>query len=368
MHRLQEFVRLHRLGTGAREVARLLQMSPNTERSYRLALEAAGLLQGPASPLPPLDALKAAVQAKRPPPAQAAHETSSIEAWREQVKALWKQGMTARPIYDRLRQEEGAFQGSYWAVKRLCRRLARQRGVRAADVAIPVETGPGEVAQVDFGYTGRLLCPDTHVLRHAWVFVMVLGYSRHLFAEVVFDQKATTWLQLHRRAFEAFGGVVQTLVPDNLFAARQNRPGSACQNGSRLRIRISKSSAGAGARWRGALGQTCGRGGAGRRAGTGLQGAPRMRGCPSIPASLPPARCAGRGQGSRSDGRGCGRLALTPPRIPGTHGLPLVSRQRTSPPGMRACLLAKATPDERGTPKAERRRSAHSAASTENLQ
>ncbi len=153
-----------------------------------------------------------------------------------------------------------------------------------------------------------------------------------------------------------------------IFAARQNRPGSACQNGSRLRIRISKSSAGAGARWRGALGQTCGRGGAGRRAGTGLQGAPRMRGCPSIPASLPPARCAGRGQGSRSDGRGCGRLALTPPRIPGTHGLPLVSRQRTSPPGMRACLLAKATPDERGTPKAERRRSAHSAASTENLQ
>lgn len=91
--------------------------------------------------------------------------------------------------------------------------------MRAADVAIPVETGPGEVAQVDFGYAGRLLCPDAHVLRHAWVFVMVLGYSRHLFAEVVFDQKATTWLQLHRRGFEAFGGVVQTLVPDNLKAA-----------------------------------------------------------------------------------------------------------------------------------------------------
>ncbi len=84
LHRLQEFVRLHRLGTGAREVARLLQMSPNTERRYRLALEAAGLLQGPASPLPPLDEPKAAVQAQRPPPAQAAHETSSIEALRDQ--------------------------------------------------------------------------------------------------------------------------------------------------------------------------------------------------------------------------------------------------------------------------------------------
>ncbi len=35
MHQLQELVRLHRLGVGAREVARLLQMSPNTEREYR---------------------------------------------------------------------------------------------------------------------------------------------------------------------------------------------------------------------------------------------------------------------------------------------------------------------------------------------
>jgi hypothetical protein len=33
MHRLQELVRLHRMGTGAREVARLLKMSPNTDNT-----------------------------------------------------------------------------------------------------------------------------------------------------------------------------------------------------------------------------------------------------------------------------------------------------------------------------------------------
>ena len=38
MHRLQELVRLHRIGTGARETARLLLMGPNTERMYREAL------------------------------------------------------------------------------------------------------------------------------------------------------------------------------------------------------------------------------------------------------------------------------------------------------------------------------------------
>ena len=53
-----------------------------------------------------------------------------------------------------------------------------------------------------------------------------------------------------------------------------------------------------------------------------------LAGMPSIPASLPPARCAGRGQGSRSDGRGRGRLALTPSRTPGTHGLAPVSTEK----------------------------------------
>jgi len=44
MHRLQELIRLHRVATPVREVARLPQMSPNTERRY---LSRAGLLDGP---------------------------------------------------------------------------------------------------------------------------------------------------------------------------------------------------------------------------------------------------------------------------------------------------------------------------------
>ena len=63
MHRLQDLVRLHRLSTGCREVARLLQMSPNTERQYREALETAGLLAGDATQLPELEVLKEAVRA-----------------------------------------------------------------------------------------------------------------------------------------------------------------------------------------------------------------------------------------------------------------------------------------------------------------
>jgi hypothetical protein len=47
MDRLQELVRLHRMGTGAREVARLLRMGPNTEPRGRVHASTAALPLGP---------------------------------------------------------------------------------------------------------------------------------------------------------------------------------------------------------------------------------------------------------------------------------------------------------------------------------
>ena len=66
MHRLQELVRLHRMGTGCRKVANLLKMSPNTEREYRQALEAAGLLHGEPAELPELEFLTRVILEQRP--------------------------------------------------------------------------------------------------------------------------------------------------------------------------------------------------------------------------------------------------------------------------------------------------------------
>lgn len=214
MHRLQELVRLHRMGTGAREVARLLGLSPNTERQWRVALGEAGLLAGPVDELPALDVLRGALPAKVPP-----QQVSSAEGQLEAVQRLLKKGAGPRAIYDRLRLESPDEAPSYWAVKRLCRRLAAAAGPKAADVAIPVETAPGQVAQVDFGYVGRLFDPATQQHRRAWVFVLVLGHSRHLFARIVFDQRIETWLRLHVEAFSVLGGVPEVVVPDNLKAA-----------------------------------------------------------------------------------------------------------------------------------------------------
>jgi len=66
MHTLQEFVRLARMGTGFRAIARMLRISPNTEREYRKALDAAGVLVGDPNDLPEPATLLAVLEKHRP--------------------------------------------------------------------------------------------------------------------------------------------------------------------------------------------------------------------------------------------------------------------------------------------------------------
>lgn len=216
MHRLQELVRLHRLGHDKRTVARLLGMSPNTERDYRQLLKPHGVLQGDPKQLPELGDLQELVRASRPPPPP---PPSSLDGYRAEIQELLSRGKQPQAIYDQLRQKHPELVGKRSALKRLCKRLKKETGIRPEQVRIPVETDPGDVAQVDFGYVGMLYDPERGVARKSWVFVMVLGYSRKMFARIVFDQTVSTWLQLHMQAFQALGGVPKTVVPDNLKAA-----------------------------------------------------------------------------------------------------------------------------------------------------
>jgi transposase len=218
MHRIQDLIRLHRRGRGIRAIARQLGMGRDTVRGYLKELEAADLLAGDPHELPTVSVLRETLVAKETS-AKAFQTRSSIEPWREVIALGVKKGAGPTAIYDRLRVEYPEFAGSLSAVKRMCVRLRLERGVQETDVAIPVETPPGEVAQVDFGYAGKLFDPERNLVRRAWVFVLVLGYSRHMVADIVFDQKQDTWLDLHAAAFRALGGVPRVLVPDNLKTA-----------------------------------------------------------------------------------------------------------------------------------------------------
>ncbi len=218
MHRLQQLVRLHRKGLSLRRCSRQLKMGRNTARDYLKILARAGLLEGPAGELPALHELQVAVQSELPaaaPPQQ----TSSVAMWSDQIKEMASKGAMPRAIYDALRLEEGEFNGSYDAVKRYWRRLQRAAPPRQEDVAIPVFTDPGQVAQVDFFEIPKVFDPAHGRKRRCWAFVMLLAHSRHMFVDLVFDQRAETWQKLHAKAFVFFGGVPQVIVPDNLKAA-----------------------------------------------------------------------------------------------------------------------------------------------------
>lgn len=144
---------------------------------------------------------------QRPP-----QNVSTAEDYRALIEQLLKENVEIAAVQCRL--EERGYTGSYWAVYRLAQKIkpARPEGT------VRVETKPGEEAQVDFGFAGRLIDPVTGELRRAWVFVMTLSWSRHQYAEFVFDQKVETWLRLHRNAFAWLGGVPQRVRIDNLKA------------------------------------------------------------------------------------------------------------------------------------------------------
>lgn len=142
---------------------------------------------------------------------------SSIEDCAEPIETMLEFGAGPTAIYNRLDLDE-SFEDSLGAVKRQCLRLRKAKGV-AADVAMPVGTAAGEVAQVDFGYVGQLYDPDEGRLRKAWIFMMVLACSRVMVARITFDQKIETWLRCHVEAFVELGGVPKVIVPSNLETA-----------------------------------------------------------------------------------------------------------------------------------------------------
>jgi transposase len=135
-----------------------------------------------------------------------------LEPYREFVTAKRAQGVEMMALWQQLR--ERGFAGSYSAVRRFIGRIEPRR----RDTFLRLETAPGEEAQVDFGYVGEVFDRTTGRLRKAWVFVMTLSFSRHQYAEIVFDQKVETWVALHVRAFETFGGAARRVILDNLKA------------------------------------------------------------------------------------------------------------------------------------------------------
>lgn len=209
MNYLRDLIHRLRAGESERRIAKDLGISRPTVHKYRELAEAHGYLK-PDSPMPDDASLRAVLGPDPEPPRQA----SSVEPHREVVQRLVEQKVEMTAIYQQLR-DDYQYPGSYSAVRRFVNHLCPHQ----PEAVVRVHTAPGEDLQVDFGRIGWLFDAVSRHLRPAYVFVATLGYSRHQYAEIVFDQKTPTWLAVHQRAFESFGGVPQRVVPDNLKAA-----------------------------------------------------------------------------------------------------------------------------------------------------
>jgi transposase len=121
-------------------------------------------------------------------------------------------GLSAQRIYQDLVSEQ-QFAGSYDSVKRFVRQLEAAHPLPFRRM----ESEPGQEAQVDFGQgawvveDGRRRRP--HVLR------VVLSYSRKGYTEAFWRQTSENFVRGLENALRHFGGVVRTLVIDNLRAA-----------------------------------------------------------------------------------------------------------------------------------------------------
>jgi transposase len=198
-----------RAGQSGRQIAKAGLMGRPKAAALRAIAQEQGWLD-PDRPLPD-DATLAAVFKGEP---KSAIASPILQPYQDEIKAWLSQGIAGTTIHQALIRRYN-FSGSYSSVRRFLQFLKAEN----PKATVMLDFEPGEVAQVDFGSGPKVLDPSTGEVFSTWVFVMTLAFSRHQYAEVVKDQKVTTWLGCHRRAFEFFGGVPAKVVIDNLKSA-----------------------------------------------------------------------------------------------------------------------------------------------------
>jgi transposase len=122
--------------------------------------------------------------------------------------------LTAVRLWRELR--ERGFAGGYTAVKRAVREL-RPAPVQSFEVRF--ETLPGEQAQVDLARFEVTFTDEPGVTRVVWLFSMVLGFSRLIWAQFVVHQDLQTVLRCHVAALAAIGGAPREILYDRMKTA-----------------------------------------------------------------------------------------------------------------------------------------------------
>src|SRR3954470_17444396 len=171
---------LHRQGLSPTVIARQLGIDRKTVRKY-IALGLEPPCYGPRTPRPKCT-------------------DGFLGYLRERLAAY--PGLTAVRLWREL--GERGYTGGYTAVKRAVRGL---RPDPARPFEVRFETPPGEQAQVDLARFEVAFTDEPGLTRVVWLFSLVLGHSRLIWARFVLHQDLQTILRCHTAAFGAIGGV-----------------------------------------------------------------------------------------------------------------------------------------------------------------
>ena len=204
MYQYRQIIIHLRLGDSVRSIARTRSADRKTIRRIRIVAQAQGWLN-PETELPDDNVLYQALDLR-----QATNQLQKLIPYQAQVEGWYQQGIQASTIHAALQRRHG-FTGSYNTVQRFIKSLKAQQ----REITTILEFKPGECAQIDFGAGPKLIDEATGEMVKTWIFVMVLSWSRHMYAEIVLNQTVETWLSCHRHAFEWFGGVPKKLIIDN---------------------------------------------------------------------------------------------------------------------------------------------------------
>ncbi len=123
--------------------------------------------------------------------------------------------LTGRRLWREVR--ELGFPGGYSTVTDFLRTVRPPAAPAAFERRF--ETPPGRQGQVDFAYFKVRFEDEPGAERIVWLFSMVLGHSRMMWARFVAQQDLATVLRCHVAAFDALGGVPGEILYDRMKTA-----------------------------------------------------------------------------------------------------------------------------------------------------
>lgn len=156
-----------------------------------------------------------------PDPKNAEPRPSVLDPYRDFVLETLQRypGLVATRIFDML--GERGYTGSLRTLRRF---VLSNRPVVPREVYVRLETLAGEQSQIDWAHVGHIRVKGG--MRPLYCFVLLLRYSRAMWAELVLEQTTVSLLRSLVRAAQYFKGVTHQWLFDNpksIVAAREGR-------------------------------------------------------------------------------------------------------------------------------------------------